>query len=513
MSTRRFKRGLWFLEFTLPLALLGFLLIGVAAASGDVTELGRIEIAPNTVTLNLDERQQFEANGFDLSGRSIPIQAQWSATGGSIDSETGLYTATTAGDFTVTASVRGSTVTGTASVHVGPPTLATIRVTPTDAQLDPGGVQTFTAVGYDGQSNEIPIDPVWTATGGTITSEGRYTAGTRPGIFRITASAKGSSVRGHAMAWVVIRPLSLVRITVSPTTAQLNPGGVQTFTAQGYDDQDNEVPIDPVWTASGGTITTGGLYTAATAGDFTVNASVQGTTVNGTASVHVNRPPLATIEVTPTEVNMDLGGQQQFRAAGYDHQGGEIPIDPVWTASGGTITTGGLYTAATAGHFTVNASVQGTTVSGTASVHVTPPGPPMQTYEHPSLGSLCYPPDWAIDSVGPDRLFVTDPTGQLYAGYRLWESAMGASPGEFINSYQAQKPEGTVVDEAVPATLCGSSAITTTLRYPWGTIETITVTMLRGRPVKLFVEGPPDRVNEFVSTSYYGRMAGCCQLP
>jgi len=313
---------------------------------------------------------------------------------------------------------------------------------------------------------------------------------------------------------VIIRPLSLVRITVNPTDAQLDPGGAQTFTAQGYDDQGNEISIDPVWTASGGAITPEGLYNAGTTpGDFTVTASVQGSTATGTASVHVNPPELTRVDVDPPEVTLNINEQLQLHATGYDAQGNEIPIDPVWTASGGTITTGGLYTATTAGDFAVTASVQGSTATGTASVHVNPPGPPMERYEHPNLGTLCYPVGWRIVDVGPDSLFVADPTGQVYAGYRLWDPGMGASPADFISNYHAQKPEGTVVDEAISATLCGSSALSTTLRYPWGTVEMITVTMLRGRPVKLFVEGPPDMVNEFVSTSYYGRMAGCCQLP
>jgi hypothetical protein len=38
------------------------------------------------------------------------------------------------------------------------------------------------------------------------------------------------------------------------------------------------------------------------------------------------------------------------------------------------------------------------------------------------------------------------------------------------------------------------------------------VTMRGNRPAKLFVEGPPDKVSEFMSTSYYSRMADCCQF-
>jgi len=516
MAARPSKHEHRLLVISLSLALLGVVLIGGAASSDDTSHLGRIDVVPNTVTLNLNESQQFKANGFDVSGNAMPVQADWSTTGGSIDSETGLYTATTAGDFTVTASVPGSTVTGTASVHVPPPTLDTIDVTPSNVSLDPGGKQTFTAKGYDDQGNEIPIDPVWTATGGTISPQGLYTAGNRPGAFRIAVSVKGSSVRGYGSAWVVIRPLILTRIVVSPTSATLDPGGEQTFTAQGYDSQGNEIPVDPIWTASGGTITPQGQYTAGTRpGVFRIVASVKGSSVRGYGSAWVVIRPLilTRIVVSPTSATLDPGGEQTFTAQGYDDQGNEIPIDPIWTAFGGTVTTGGLYTPTTTGDFAVTASVQGSAIIGTAAVQVAPPGPPMQSYEHPSLGSLCYPPDWTTADVGPDRLFVTDPTRQLYAGYRLWHPGMGASPSEFIDSYRAQKPPETVVDEAVPATLCGSSALSTTFRYPWGTVETITVTMLQNRPVKLFVEGPPNMVDEFVSTSYYGRMSGCCQLP
>ena len=90
---------------------------------------------------------------------------------------------------------------------------------------------------------------------------------------------------------------------------------------------------------------------------------------------------------------------------------------------------------------------------------------------------------------------------------------MGSSPEAFISNYYAQKPPGTVLDEATLADLCGLPALSTTLRYPWGIVEIITVTMRGDRPVKLFVEGPPEKVAEFVATSYYARMTGCCQLP
>ena len=56
-----------------------------------------------------------------------------------------------------------------------------------------------------------------------------------------------------------------------------------------------------------------------------------------------------------------------------------MPITPIWSTDGGTITSDGLYTATQVGDFTVTASVQGSTITGTASVHVTPPGTPVET--------------------------------------------------------------------------------------------------------------------------------------
>ncbi len=82
---------------------------------------------------------------------------------------------------------------------------------------------------------------------------------------------------------------------------------------------------------------------------------------------------LARIDVTPSEVTMNLGDQQQFQDRGYDAQGNEVSIDPLWNATGGTIGTSGVYKATEVGNFTVTASVQGSTVTGTASVHVDPP--------------------------------------------------------------------------------------------------------------------------------------------
>jgi len=114
-------------------------------------------------------------------------------------------------------------------------------------------------------------------------------------------------------------------------------------------------------------------------GKYSVELRAKGTDTNEAKqviTVHVDPPPLARIDVTPSEVTMNLGDQQQFQAKGYDAQGNEVSIDLDLSFTDGTITTGGLYTATTAGDFTVTAAVQGSTVTGTASVSVQENMPP-----------------------------------------------------------------------------------------------------------------------------------------
>ena len=142
---------------------------------------------------------------------------------------------------------------------------------------------------------------------------------------------------------------------------------------------------------------------------------------------------------------------------------------------------------------------------------VNPPPPPMETYEHPTLGTLCYPWDWTVATVAPDRFFIADPTGQVLAGYRLWDREMGTTPDGFIDTYYAQKPDDTVIEETAPASLGGLPSLSTTFTYWWGVIEIINVAMLDDQPVKLFMEGPPTQVTGYMD--YYVQMASCCQFP
>jgi len=154
---------------------------------------------------------------------------------------------------------------------------------------------------------------------------------------------------------------------ISPSTADLNQGAAQSFTAN--------VAVN--WTvqegAAGGSITNVGGYTAPNkSGTFHVIATSQAdTTKSATAMVNI---AAVGISLNPIGVTLDVGNQFPFAATVT----GTVNTSVSWAiqegASGGNITNSGLYTAPeTGGTFHVIATSQAdTTQKGIATVTVAP---------------------------------------------------------------------------------------------------------------------------------------------
>lgn len=161
-----------------------------------------------------------------------------------------------------------------------------------------------------------------------------------------------------------------VSISINPTTATVKAGATQQFTASVVGSSNTGV----TWTATGGTVSTSGLYTApTTTGTYTVKAtSAADTTKSATATVTVTPAAGVSVAITPATATIQTGATQQFTASVT----GSTNTAVTWTATGGTVSASGLYTApATAGTYTVKAtSAADTTKSATATVTVTSGG-------------------------------------------------------------------------------------------------------------------------------------------
>ncbi len=177
------------------------------------------------------------------------------------------------------------------------------------ASVQVGGTQQFTAT-VTGSSNTTVT---WTATGGTITAGGFYTAPASAGTFTVMATSTADTTKKALATVTVTATPPVVSITISPTSASLQTSATQQFTATVTGSSNTAV----AWTATGGTVSSGGLYTApATAGTFTVTAtSVADTAKTAAAAVSV---------VLPTSTGAVNGWSS--RIAGVNVPGGAASI-------------------------------------------------------------------------------------------------------------------------------------------------------------------------------------------
>jgi beta propeller repeat protein len=138
--------------------------------------------------------------------------------------------------------------------------------------------------------------------------------------------------------------LPLDHIDISPTSATLQVGGTQAFSATGRDQFGNVISgLSYDWTATGGTIPGGNgsskIYTAGTVpGTGYYIMVTSGTAPPAEAPITVNPGPLNHIDLTPSSQTLSIGGVQDFTASGQDQYHNVISgLSFTWTATGGTI--------------------------------------------------------------------------------------------------------------------------------------------------------------------------------
>lgn len=74
------------------------------------------------------------------------------------------------------------------------PVAASIRISPDDASVSPGGTQPFTCQVFDADGNELDFSVNWSCTGGSIDAFGLYKAGATSGSYTVTAEEPNSGV-------------------------------------------------------------------------------------------------------------------------------------------------------------------------------------------------------------------------------------------------------------------------------------------------------------------------------
>jgi hypothetical protein len=332
--------------------------------------------------------------------------------------------------------VLGLAVT-TCPLPEGPAKLSQIIIQPKTPTVGVGQQVTFTTHGKMSNGDSVAVTVTYTATGGTITPGGVYTAGSTPGAFRVVAAQTSGTLADSATVTITPPPPTLVRVILSPDTATVNIGATRQFSTTGKFSDSTTMPITPTYSAGGGTISGGGLYTAgSTPGTFKVIATSAGKA--DTSTVTIPAATLVRIILSPDTATVTAGGTKQFSTQGKFSDSSTAAVSGViYSTTTGSISAGGLLTAgSTPGAFTVIATKSA--LADTSTVTVTAPPP--------TLVRIILSPDTATVTAGGTKQFSTQgkfsdsstaavsgvsyttTTGTITAGGLL---TAGSTPGTF----------------------------------------------------------------------------------
>jgi len=209
-----------------------------------------LTLSPSTAALQPGQQAQFTATVSGTSNSAV----NWAASGGTISS-TGMYKAPSAvGTYTVTAtSAADPTKSSSATVTVA--AQVSISISPTTSSLQGGGQQLFVA-SISGTTN---MAVTWSASAGTIASNGTYTAPSAAGNYTVTAISVADPTKS-ASALVSVSLPQAIAVQISPPTVSMPQKWQQQFSATVSGSSNGAV----TWSVRQGigTITQSGLYTA-----------------------------------------------------------------------------------------------------------------------------------------------------------------------------------------------------------------------------------------------------------
>lgn len=313
-----------------------------------------------------------DAAGNPLTGRSVT----WISSNEAVASvsNSGLVTGLAQGSATIAATSEG--VSGSATVTVVPPPVATVTLSSAQSTLTIGGTTQVNATLRDAGGATLSDRIIsWSTSSSaiaTVSQTGLVTAASA-GSVTITATSEG---KAGSIQLTVLAP-SPASVTVSPANVTLTQGQTVTLTATVRDAAQNVLTNQAVtWSSSNPAVITtlqSGQITAVGSGTATVTATSGGR--SGTASVTVTATPVASITLNASAITMAAGDVRVLIATARDAAGNTLAGRPVsWTSTDLNVVDGYVFgdtaviTGLTAGSATVAATVEGKSASVVVTV-------------------------------------------------------------------------------------------------------------------------------------------------
>src|SRR5213592_4576913 len=360
--------------------------VQVATPNATVSQL---IITPHTVTLQLNQDQDFVAVGLSAAGDTTPSTVNWDVTGGTITDmgsshgrHYGQYHGGTCGSFKVAATSHPDRTTDTATVTVAGcvAPVASVTVTPASASVPQGATVQLTATPRDANGTALTGRVVTWGSNNTAVapvSGSGLVSGAGAGSATITATSEGQS--------------GTAAITVTAPTGQLAIGDSVQATVSTWVRNIAQPPADPATgtppsvigtqpAGARGVVDSGPVLNTTPGGDGAIRyhvlfaAAPSGWVVQDYLAKIVPTVPVAAVTVSPASVSVLQGQTVQLTATPWDASGNPLTGRVItWQSSNSAIASvngSGLVSGVAAGGpVTMTATSEGQ--SGTASVTVT----------------------------------------------------------------------------------------------------------------------------------------------
>lgn len=377
-----------------------------------------------------------------------PVQVRWTSSAPAIAtvSNSGVVTGVSEGTATITAVSDG--VVATSEVQIVSSTLAvdSISLVPAEAIIGVNSLLPLTATAFN-ESGVVLSGRVftWTSSNNTVATVDRdgVVRGVSAGTATITVTSSGKT----ATAAVTVSASGNGSISLNTKNVSVGVSKTAPLYATVRDQHGAIVGTAVSFTSANPAIATiasvgsqQGMVTGVSAGSTTFSAAAGGLTATGT--IAVTAAVVASVEVTPATVSMEVGQTQQFKAVAKDAGGVEIPgRSATWSTSDADVvgvSSSGMAYGAGQGTATVTATIDGIT-STPAAVTILPR----------SISSL------RISPAGPIEIGV----GQsVKLSTTVYDAAQNEMPG--IKVDYASNKEGVAIVTSTPDLLLKEGIVT-----------------------------------------------------
>jgi hypothetical protein len=214
-----------------------------------------------------------------------------------------------------------------------------VSLTPSLVTMRPGAQQEFAATVTGTADTSVSWSVLEGSAGGSITN-GLYTAPASTGVYHVAALSQADTTKLAVATVTVSTSAPVVTVEISPASASTSIGEVLQFTATVSGNANTNVDWTVAEGASGGSISSSGLYTApATAGTYHIVATSQADgTTSAVATVTVTaQAPAVTIVLSPTTASISTGQTLQFAATVTGSSNTNVSWTVAEGASGGSV--------------------------------------------------------------------------------------------------------------------------------------------------------------------------------